>query len=267
MVYEHFDGPLVPVVSALSWTLLIGLASFFLVYKTKFFDQLLSTPLVPPFLALPAIMFAFLMGFMSADSWQNFAYARTAMINEASAISRLANIPILPPEFQAKSNVYLQSYLEASLKEEWAGTHNEVVSPKARESLDNLGSTIWSADRYCMDTKKVNDCTSAAAISAFTKAVDDLRLAREQRLSLGYQSSRNAKWLLVILLGFISALSVAAVHRHNQKTGVIASVLFCISLWIAFSMIALYINPYKWSESVKPVPMQTLLEAMKNPQK
>ena len=267
MIYENFDGPLIPVVTALTWTVLIGLASFFLVYKTKLFDQLLSTPLVPPFLALPAIMFAFLMGFMSADSWQNFAYARTAMINEAAAISRLANIPILPPEFQDKSNVYLQSYLEATLKEEWAGTHNEVISPQARESLDKLGLNIWSADRHCMNTKIVTDCTGANAVSAFTKGIDDLRIAREQRLSLGYQSSRNTKWILVILLGFISALSVAAVHKHNQKTGVIACILFCISLWITFSMIMLYINPYKWSESVKPVPMEILLETMKSAQK
>lgn len=150
MVYENFDGLLIPVITALSWSVLISLTSLFLVYKTKLFDQLLKTPLVPPFLALPAIMFAFLMGFMSAEAWQNFTYARTAMINESSAISRLVNIPIYPPEFQVKSNAHLQSYLEASLKEEWAKTHNEAVSPQAKESLDRLGANIWDADRYCM---------------------------------------------------------------------------------------------------------------------
>jgi hypothetical protein len=267
MIYERFDGPLVPAVSALAWTVFIGLGSFYLVYKTKLFDQLLSVPLIPPFLGLPAMMFAFLMAFMSAESWQNFTYARTAMINEASAISRLVDIPIYPTEFQVKANTYVKSYLEASLKEEWVGSHNEIVSPKAKESLDGLALNIWNADRHCMNTGKAAECTSAAAVSAFTKAVDDLRSAREQRLSLGYQGSLNAKWFLVILLGFISTLSVAAVHRHNQKTGVIASILFCISLWIVFSMIALHINPYRWSESIKPIPLQSLLEAMKSVQK
>lgn len=267
MIYEHFDGPLIPVATALTWSALIGLSSYYLVYKTKIFDSLLSIPLVPPFLALPAIMFAFLMGFMSAESWQNFTYARTAMINETSAISRLVNIPIYPADFQVKSNNFLRGYLEATLKEEWGGTHNEVISLKAVESLDGLESNIWLADRHCINVKKESDCTGSTAVSAFVKAIDDLRIAREQRLSLGYQGARNAKWLLVISLGFISTLTVAAVHKHSQKTGLIATILFCISLWIAFSMITLYINPYKWSESIKPVPMQSILEAMQSTQK
>jgi hypothetical protein len=267
MVYEHFDGSLIPVITALTWSVMISLTSLLLVYKTKLFDQLLKTPLVPPFLALPAIMFAFLMGFMSAEAWQNFTYARTAMINESSAITRLLNIPINPPEFQVKSNAYLQSYLEASLNEEWAKTHNEVVSPKAKESLDGLEANLWNADRYCVEVLKGTNCTSTTALSSFVKGIDDLRNAREQRLSLGYQSSRNAKWLLAILLGFISALSVAAVHKHDRKTGVIASILFCSCLWITFSMIALYINPYRWSESIQPVPMQSILETIKSTRK
>lgn len=267
MIYEHFDGPLIPVAAAFTWSALIGLSSYYLVYKTKIFDHLLSIPLVPPFLALPAIMFAFLMGFMSAESWQNFAYARTAMINETSAISRLVNIPIYPTEFQVKSNDYLKSYLEATLQEEWAGTHNEVISLKAVEALDGLESNIWIAERHCMNVKKETDCMGSTAVSSFVKAIDDLRIAREQRLSLGYQSARNAKWILVIFLGFISTLTVAAVHKHSQKTGLIATVLFCISLWIAFSMITLFINPYKWSESIQSVPMHAILETMKSTQK
>ena len=74
--------------------------------------------------------------------------------NESSAISRLVNIPIYPPEFQVKSNAHLQSYLEAALKEEWFKTHSEVVSPQAKESLDRLGANIWDADRHCMQAQK-----------------------------------------------------------------------------------------------------------------
>jgi hypothetical protein len=267
MIYEGFDGPLVPAVSALSWTVLIGVSSFFLVYKTKLFDQLLVTPLVPPFLALPVVMFAFLMGFMSADSWQNFSHARTALINESSSISRLSNIPIYPNEYQVKSDAFLKNYLEAVINDEWLKSHNEIISPIAVLSINELEKNIWDVDAYCKSIAKNTDCISSVAAAAFVKAIDDLRIAREQRLSLGYQGSRNAKWLLGIMLGFISALSVAAVHRHNQKTGVIGLVLFCISLWITFSIIALYVNPYKWSESIKPVPMTILLDVMNSSQK
>jgi len=265
MVYEYLNlnGPLVPLVGAFCWSVLIGLSSYFLVFRTKIFDNLLSAPLVPPFLAPPAIVFAFIMGFMASDSWQNSTYARTAMINEASAISRILNIPIYPREFQVKSNAYLQSYLEASLKEEWADSHNEAISLKATGSLDSLELNVWNAERHAHSLNEEADGISSVAVTAFVKAVDDLRIAREERLSLGYLGTRSTKWTLVILLGFIAVLSAVAVHKHNEKTGVIACILSCLTFWIAFSMIALYINPYKWSESVKPVPIRLISETMK----
>ena len=75
MFYESFDSVLAPIIATFFWSLAIGVASYLLVFKTKLFDHLINNPLVPPFLALPAIMFAFMMGFMSSDAWQNFAHA------------------------------------------------------------------------------------------------------------------------------------------------------------------------------------------------
>ena len=69
MLFESFDGIGSPLLASFICSLGIGIASYLLVFKTKLFDHLLDVPLVPPFLALPAIMFAFLMGFMSSDAW------------------------------------------------------------------------------------------------------------------------------------------------------------------------------------------------------
>jgi DNA-binding transcriptional regulator YdaS (Cro superfamily) len=88
----------------------------------------LVAPLGPAFLALPAMMFAFLMGFMSAAAEQNFSHARALLINEASAISRLINIPVQPPEYQVHSTDLFKTYLHTSLNDEWVGGHNEAKS-------------------------------------------------------------------------------------------------------------------------------------------
>lgn len=264
MIYEHFAGSFIPVLGSLTWTSLIGLASFYLVYKTKLFDALNTCPLVPPFLALPAIMFAFLMGFMSAESWQNYSHGRTALINETAAIMRILSVPMEPKVFQTKTNTDVKSYLESVINEEWVTNYNESTSLKAHEALKNLELNIWQAHAACADVvSKQTSCTGSVATSALIKAVDDLQIARQERLSLGYQGTRSTKWLLGIMLGFISAISVAAVHKHNKKTGVIALTLFCISMWITFSMVTLYINPYKWTQTLKPVPLISILETLK----
>jgi hypothetical protein len=262
VLFQHFDALLAPLVASLSWSAVIGVISFLLVYKTRLFNHLLVGPLVPPFLALPAIMFAFLMGFMSAEAWQNFSYARSSLINEASAVSRLINIPVQPPEYQVRSTDLLKTYLQTSLNDEWAGRHNEASSAKASNVINQLENNVWDARKHCVQGAAPVVCMDSIATTAFIKGIDDLRNAREQRLSLGYELGINYKWALAIFLAFISAISVAAVHRHDRKTGLIALSLFCLSLWVAFSMVSLHINPYKWRQTVVPTPIVNLLESL-----
>ena len=264
MLFQYYAGLLSPIIATLIWSLLIGIVSYLLVFKTKLFDNLIDHPLVPPFLCLPAIMFAFLMGFMSSDAWQNFTQARTALINESSAISRLVFIPMKNPEEQKAYNKNLQANLEAVLYDEWGKSFNKTPSPKAKEALNGLSVAIWKGSIACVNgSNKQGECIDSFTSTSLIKAHDDLRNAREQRLSLGYLESVDTKWLLSIILGLISATSVAAVHRNNQKTSVISLVLFCTSLWISFSIVTMYSNPYKWAERLEPVPLSSILDDLK----
>ncbi len=264
MLYESFDGILAPIIASFFWSLGIGLAAFLLVFKTRLFNHLIDSPLVPPFLALPAIMFAFLMGFMSSDAWQNFSHARTSLINEASSISRLIAIPLQLEEHQKRSNTHIQLYLEAVLNEEWGKNDSTSGNSETKLALRNLELIIWNGSAACAKGgSKQSACIDSITSSFYIKALDDLRNAREQRLSLGYSSSVNTKWFLAIALAFLSTLSVAAVHRHNQKTAITSLLLFCCSIWITFSIVTMYNNPYKFAERLEPIPLASLLNTLK----
>ena len=108
MPFEPLNGQLAPLTATFFWSLGMGLLSYYLVYKTRIFNHLIEVPLVPPFLTLPAVMFTFLMGFMSSDAWQNYSYARTALINESVAITRILKIPVGTPELQNSIKLYLR---------------------------------------------------------------------------------------------------------------------------------------------------------------
>ncbi len=265
MHYESFDSVWAPIIATFFWSLVIGVASYLLVFKTKLFDHLITNPLVPPFLAIPAIMFAFMMGFMSSDAWQNFSHARTALINEASSISRLIAIPIQFPEYQKNANSHIQIYLEEVLNEEWGKNDNMSGSAKTKLALENLELIIWKGSAACSKSGAAHiTCIDYATSSSYIKAIDDLRKAREQRLSLGYSSHVNVKWFLAMALAFLSTLSVAAVHRHNQKTAITSLILFCCSIWVTFSIVTMYSNPYKWAERLEPVPLTSILNTLKS---
>ena len=268
MPFELFNEELAPLIVTFLLSLGIGLLSYCLVYKTSLFNHLIAVPLVPPFLALPAIMFAFLMGFMSSDAWQNYSYARTALIRESTAIIRILQIPVGTPELQNNIKLSVQGYLEGILNEEWADSINKSPSPKAQASIDGMELSIWQGVAACGQASgKSLACIDSAMSSAFIGALNDLRAARQQRLSLGYVGSADGKWILTILLGLISAISVAAVHRHNVKTGITSLILYCLSIWITLSIAALFSNPYKGSEKLRPIPFMTTLESLKNPSK
>ena len=265
MTFESFNGQLAPLITMFLWSLGMWLLSYYLVYKTTLFNHLIEVPLVPPFAALPAVMFAFLMGFMSSDAWQNYSYARTALINESVAITRILNIPVGTPELQKNIKLSVQTYLDAVLNEEWADSINKSPSPKAQASIDSIELSIWQGVAACgQSSGKSLPCIDSAMSSVFIGALNDLRAARRQRLSLGYVGSTDGKWILAIFLGLISVISVAAVHRHNIKTGITALILYCLSIWIALGIAVLFSNPYEGSERLKPIPFMITLESLKN---
>ena len=203
------------------------------------------------------------MGFMSSESWQNVSHARTALINESAAISRLMNVPIQPPDYQLRTDALLESYLETSLEDEWKGSHNEFSSPRVDTLINQLELNIWAAHQLCEPHRQPDTCTGSIETTALIKAVDDLRNAREQRLSFGYEDGVNYRWILVILLALVSAVSIAAVHAQNRKTAAIALVLYCLSLWFALGMVTLHINPYKWQKTIHPTPLIKTLDSLK----
>jgi hypothetical protein len=265
MTFEVFNGQLAPLATTFLWSLGIGLLSYYLVYKTTLFNHLIEVPLLPTFLTLPAVMFAFLMSFMSSDAWQNYSYARTALINESVAITRILNIPVGTPELQKNIKLLVKAYLEGVLNEEWADSINKSPSSKAQASIDGMEQSIWQGVTACSQASGTSlPCIDSTMSSAFIGALNDLRAARRQRLSLGYVGSTDGKWILAIFLGLISAISVVAVHRHNIKTGTTALILYCLSIWIVLGIAVLFSNPYEGSERLTPIPFMTALEDLKN---
>jgi len=259
MVYELFDFPYSPMIATLLWAIGIGLIGYFAVFRVRLFDVLAKQPLAAPFMSLPAVMFAFLMVFMASAAWQNISLARTALVNEHSALVRMAAVPVLPEISKQGLHGDLKRYLVAAVDQEWKRHHNQESSADADAALEALAVGIWKAETECR-TKSSGDapCTGGLAVTTFLKALDDLRLAREQRLSLGFTGGLRLKWALAIALAIVTAVSIAAVHRANPRGAAIAVGLFCVAVWMAFSVVTLHFQPYRGPDALAPQMLESV---------
>ncbi len=257
MLYEIFPFPYAPLVATLLWSVVIGLIGHFAVFRLRVFDSLLKAPVAPPFMALPAILFAFLLAFMASAAWQNISLARTSLVNEHTALARAAAIPIGPAAARQQMQAGLKRYVSAVIDDEWARRHNESASPDAGAAMDSLSTGIWALASQCHGQGGA-DCTSDLAVSTYIKALDDLRSAREERLSLGYQGTLRLRWVLGMMLAIATALSIAAIHRSNERTAAISQVMFCFSIWMTFAMVALHIQPYRGPDALSPDVLQEI---------
>jgi hypothetical protein len=259
VLYEIFPHPYAPLLATLLWSVVICGVAQLVVFRVPLFEPLIKAPIVPPFMALPAILFAFLMAFMASSAWQNISLARTSLVNEQAALARLAAVPIGPAAAKQQMQAGLQRYLAAVLDDEWALRFNERASADAEAALDSLTTGIWAIGSQCRaQAGAVPDCMSDLAVSTYLKALDDLRTARGDRLSLGFQGTLRLKWVLAIVLTLATALSIASIHRSSARTSAIALALYGLSIWMTFAMVALHIQPYRGPDALSPGVLQVM---------
>lgn len=239
-----------PALTAVILCSIIGLVAHRLVFKLPLFDVLISKPLVPPFIAVPTLMMVFFGGFLAAQVWQNWGQARTALSDEKLAASRIHNATIEPQATQAAVRRAVESYVSLVREKEWGENYNNQPSPEVERILDELRSLL-RANKVSVDSTSTVATPVSPDLRRYLEAVE---LARERRLELGSRSRFGylQKWVLLYLIMFVSAATVAAVHRASPRTAAIAMFLYCSAVALMFSMIALYIHPYKGPDAILP---------------
>jgi hypothetical protein len=257
MVYELFGFAYAPMVATLLWSVVIGLIGYYGIFKLPLFDSLLKDPMAAPTMVLPAGMFSFLMVFMASQAWQNISEARLAQVNEHSALTRMVAVPIQPAETKQHLQTAIRHYLTAVVDDEWTKRYNESGTDAADAALAELQIDIWAIDAACQAHAE-KPCTNGLAIASFVKALDDLRLARDQRLSLGYQGGLPLKWALAISLAIVTSLTLAAIHRSSPRTAAITLGLFSLAIWLSFSVVTLTIQPYRGPDALSPAMLQAI---------
>jgi len=248
MLYYLTSFALGPILLAVFVSATLGVASYIIVFKTRMFDHLINKPLVPPFIVIPISILALLLAFMASSAWQNRTTAISALQSEAIALNRLSIIAATSPALASELKGDLSSYIHLLERGEWGNAHTMRRQQEVDQILSNLFKRAWTIDAgACTAQRTGSQCITKAMAAEILTEIKQLEAAREQRLSISRQSNMGyrKKWAIIYLLTLVSNITILAVHRAYRKTAISAVILWCLCTALVFSMIKLYIHPYK----------------------
>lgn len=204
----------------------------------------------PPFVGVPATLFGLLMTFLSQDVWDANRRAYRAVAMEREQLVTLAALTDNHGGAAADAPKAIRAYVEAVVGLEWKTMENGQESPEAEAALNALTRAVSIA--------KIEPAFQHALVDTVMK----LRSAREQRLAISGAYPDDRKWAAVLLIAFITQISLAAVHLDSARPQLLAQAIFAAAAVVAIALVASVDEPYAPPKSVDADPLAQVLERL-----
>ncbi len=204
--------------------------------------------IVPPFVGVPAVLFALLMTFLSQDVWDANRRAYQAVATEREQLVTLIALTNNHGTDTAEMPRAIRGYVEAVVGLEWKAMEAGEESPEAEAALNSLTRAASSA--------KIEPVFQHTLIDTVMK----LRSAREQRLWIASAYPDARKWEAVIILAFVTQIALAVVDLDRAKPQLLVQALFGMLAVVAITLVASVAEPFSPPKAVSSDPLAQLLD-------
>lgn len=202
---------------------------------------------VPPFINVNAMLFGLTLAFIAADTWSARDRAMDAVFREADALRSLLVLAEAQPEpLRGALDGAIRAYGQASA-EEFAELRGRGMSDAANGRADALLRLVAAP--------QVEAAAGAAVHAEMLRKVMALRDDRDLRVSLSRTHLNPLKWLGMASLGFLTILSIAAVHLDKPKAGTLAIVLFALAAAPSAAVVLVQGNPFQEPAAITAEPI------------
>jgi hypothetical protein len=212
----------------------------------------ISPGMLPPL----AIIFALLVGFLSAQVWNDNDRAGTAVNREASALRAVVLLAAaFPGEPETRLRTLVRDYIQEAVTQEWPAMARGSVT------LTIAPGRLAEALRFALGLDPRNQGQMAAQremVTALQSALD----ARRQRIILSRSSINWVKWTVLLMQAALTLVVIGMIHSDNPLANRIIMGVFAASVGIAVILIAAHSRPFTGEISVHPaVLLQVMPEA------
>ena len=200
---------------------------------------------VPPFINVNAMLFGLTLAFIANDTWSARDRAMDAVFREADSLrSLLVLSEALPAPLAGALAQEVRGYGQAAAAEF-----------DALRTRDTESETSVAADRLlrlvAAPEAMIGDAVHGQLLSKVMKLRDD----RDLRVSLSRTHLNPLKWLGMAALGFLTILSIAAVHLGNFRAGMLAIVLFALAAAPSSAIVLVQGNPFQSPAAISAEPI------------
>jgi hypothetical protein len=202
------------------------------------------------FINIIGVLFALTLAFLANDTWSAHDRATTAVFREADSLQAIVSLTRgLPDTQRAAVDGAVAAYGRSAVEVEWPLLSRRQHAEATSAALDLLLGLL--AER------PIGEALGPAVHASLLAQAMAVREARDQRVALSRTHVNPLKWLGMAFLGFITMLSVAAVHVTRPRAALAAILLFAAAAGPTAAIVLIQGNPFQQPTTVSPAPIAT----------
>lgn len=223
-----------------------------LVFRTRLaaWFQTLSG-IVAPFFNASAILFALLASFLANDVGDRSRQASHAVQAEAAELHNIYTLSVASASDMAEIRAALKVYAASVVADEWPAMSDGKMSARTSAAYDDLLSKV--------SDPLIAKESGAAVHAALLNVTVRMSTTRNERLTLASDHTNDLKWIVVIMLGLITQVSIALVHLERPRAFMTALTVYACAAVITLGFIALQEYPFYGAFQISPAPIQAFL--------
>lgn len=205
---------------------------------------------VAPFFGAVSILFALLAGFLGNDISDRNREAYRTVQAEAGALRNIYTLSVASASDMRAIRAALKAYTTSVVADEWPAMAELHPSAKTEAAYDNLLREI-SEPSIARDS-------GAAVHAALLGSALKVGAARNERLALASDHTNDLKWLVVIVLGLLTQVAIAAVHLERPGAFIASLAIFSCAVIVVLGVLALQEYPFDGAFQVTSAPIGAL---------
>lgn len=228
--------------------------------RILFFNSPLKRPMqslhgiVPPFFGAISVLFALLTGFLANDITDRSRQASHAIQTEAGELHNVFTLSIAALADMAPIRDALKTYAISVTTDEWSAMEKGHQSPHVSVAYDDLLKKVSDPGI----ARSSGNAVHAALLNAAVRAGN----ARTERLTIASDHTNDLKWIVVIVLGLLTQISIALVHLERPRAMMATLVVFTSAAVITLSLMAFQEYPFYGAFRLSPAPIVETIRVM-----
>lgn len=202
---------------------------------------------VAPFFGTVGVLFAFLTGFLANDITDRNRQAARAVQSEAAELRNIYAVSNASVSDMGSLRLVLAKYVAALVDDEWPAMAQDQEAHSVESAYDALLREV--------SHPRIGQAAGAAVQTALLNAAVGAGSARSERLALASDRTIDAKWILVLILGVVTQISIGLVHLKKAGAQIAALSVFSIAVVMALGLIGLQERPFSGDIRVEPGPL------------